>query len=107
MRSDPGRPLTREKKVLSVIFMLFACNEVVDSDTDIDIDTGVEEIYCIDGRGYEHTPGAFWQCDNLCLTCTCTAEGEIILAPSGPKIVTNNCEEDEKPLGPQLPPSPK
>ncbi len=105
MRGRSGHPLKRERKV-TLIILLFACGGNPDSrDT---FDTAIDEILCVDGRGYEHEPGTFWQCDGLCLTCTCTDEGEAILAPSGPKIVTSDCkEEEEKPMGPQLPPSPK
>ena len=104
MRSGTGHPLKRERKV-TLIILLFACGANPNSsDT---FDTAIDEFVCIDGRGYRHEPGAFWQCDGLCLTCTCTDGGETILAPDGPKIVTKDCEEEEKPMGPQLPPSPK
>lgn len=91
--------------MINILLALIACNEYVDSDEYID--TSSVDFVCTDGRGYDHLPGTFWQCDSLCLTCTCTDHGEIILAPSGPKIVTSDCKEEEKPMGPQLPPSPK
>lgn len=112
MRSDPGPLLDREEKVTVIMLMLFACAGSVDSDIDAEVDTGVdtdiEGVFCIDGRGYMHTPGAFWQCDNLCLTCTCTDDGEIILAPDGPMISTSECEEEpESAQFPKFPPIPK
>ena len=101
MRSGPGHPLKRERKVTLIILLLACGANPNSSDT---FDTAIDEAVCIDGRGYRHEPGAFWLCDGLCLTCGCNEAGEIYLASDGPNIVTEDCD---KPSGPQLTQSPK
>lgn len=82
---------------MTLIMLLIACGgEANMSETDT--------FFCLDERGYEHEPGAFWICDEDCGKCSCGEDGKVFATEDGPIISTEGCE---KTLRPEFPPSPK